>query len=33
VLIYSELRHAQARRTVDKQGRQQRDKETNAFKM
>jgi transposase len=33
VLIYSELRQAQARRTVDKQWRQQSDKETKAFKM
>lgn len=32
VLIYSELRQAQARRTVDKQWRQQSDKETKAFK-
>jgi transposase len=31
VLIYSERRQAQARRTVDKQWRQQSDKETNAF--
>lgn len=32
VLIYSELRQAQARRTVDKPWRQQSDKETKAFK-
>jgi transposase len=32
VLIYSELRQAQTRRTVDKQWRQQRDKETKAFR-
>ncbi|HZC00045.1 MAG TPA: IS1634 family transposase, partial [Gammaproteobacteria bacterium] len=31
VLIYSERRQAQARRTVDKQWRQQSDKETKAF--
>jgi transposase len=32
VLIYSERRQAQARRTVHKQWRQQRDKETKAFR-
>jgi transposase len=32
ILIYSELRQAQARRTVDQQWRQQSDKETKAFK-
>jgi hypothetical protein len=32
ILLYSELRQAQARRTVDKQWRQQSDKETKTFK-